>query len=414
VLKRFFSNTFVLSALGFISRRYIMMGVGSIITLGTVWTIGRLVDPIVPIKQQQVLTTWTLVGNPILESNNPESIKSDGWLYQHEYTDKKRGGNRATLQGKFRIYVSHINVQKTPGYFQIIATNPNKTPITISFKGSVITSGELGIGDKYGVRGKSNYYEVSKNALSNKLPTRTKSIAPNKSVLLSLKLLNPLTSVDGLLEVDSQPVFISVVATKTPYVEEGVRLLAARQPATGNIKPPSDQTFGTGAGIYPTWGVSATPTLKLPPTIAHLGLSINYADYALNPANPNVQTALCQFIAAKRSLCLSDSSLRSQGNYGREYTITLKVYNPNPAPQTIRMWFASNAIGANRTILYNGAISFDNTIQQVVTTPSRPRQQLIPSTPLLIAPQSTHTIPIRFYIPGLSSAGQAINIETQP
>jgi hypothetical protein len=390
-----------------------MMSIGGgIATLGTVWTVGRLVDPIVPIKQQQVLTTWTLTGNPILESNNPESIKSVGWLYQSMYSHKKRGGNRATLQGDFRVYVSHINGQETPGYFQIIATNPNKTPLIVTIKGLVLTSAE--VGDKKGVLGKSNYYKVSENALSNNLPTRTKSIDPGKTVLLSLKRLNPLTSVDGLLQVHSTDgVFVSVVATKTPYVEEGVRLLAARQPATGNIKPPSDQTFGTGAGIYPTWGVSATPTLKLPPPIAHLGLSINYADYAQNPTNPNVQTALCQRNAAKQSLCLSDSSIRSQGNYGREYTITLKVNNPNPAPQTIRMWFTSNAIGANRTLLYNGAVSFNNTIQQVITTSSRPRQQLT-SAPLLIAPKSTRTIPIRFFIPGLSSAGQSIDIETQP
>jgi hypothetical protein len=388
-----------------------MMGVGGIITLGTVWTVGRLVDPIVPIIKQQILPTWTLEGNPIVESNNPERIDSVGWLYQHEHTDKKRGGNRATLQGDFRVYVSHINGQKTPGYFQIIATNPNKTPLVITFKGSVLTSRE--VGDKSGVLGKSNYYKVSENALSNNLPTRTKSIDPGKTVLLSLKRLNPKTSVDGLLQVHStQGVFVSVVATKTPYVEEGVRLLAARQPATGNIKPPSSQTFGTGAGIYPTWGVSATPTLDLPPTIAHLGLSINYADYALNPTNPNVQTALCQLNAAKQSLCLSDSSVRSQGNYGREYTITLKVNNPNPARQTVRVWFASNATGANRTLLYNGAVSFNGVIQQVRTTPSRPRQELT-STPLPVAPQSTLTIPIRFYIPGLSSAGKAINIETQ-
>jgi hypothetical protein len=389
-----------------------MMGVGGIITLGTVWTIGRLVDPIVPIKQQQVLTTWTLTGNSILESNNPESIKSDGWLYQSMYPDKKRGGNRATLQGDFRVYVSHINGQENPGYFQIIATNPNKTPSIITFKGSVLTSAE--VGDIRGVLGKSNYYEVSKNALSNNLPIRTKSIDPGKTVLLSLKRLNPKTSVDGFLQVQSsQGVFVSVVATKTPYVEEGVRLLTARQPATGNIKPPSDQTFGTGAGIYPTWGVSATPTLKLPSTTAYLALSINYADYERNPTNPNVQTALCQLNAAKQSLCLGDSSLRSQGNYGREYTIMLNVANPNPAPQTVRVWFASNGITANRTLLYNGAVSFNNAIQQVITTPSRPRQQLT-STPLLVKPQSTLTIPLRFFIPGLSSAGKAIIVETQP
>jgi hypothetical protein len=416
VLKRFlsntFSNTFILSALGFIARPYIMMGIGGIITLGTVWTIGRLTTPIVPIIKQQVLTTWTLTGSSILESNNPERIDSPGWLYQSEYPDEKRGGNRATLQGDFRVYVSHINGQETLGYFQIIATNPNKTPLIITFTGSVLTSREAG--DGQGVLGKSNYYQVSEKALSNSLPRQTKSIDPGKTVLLSLKRLNPKTSVDGLLQVHSTGgVFVSVVATKTPYVEEGVRLLAARQPATGNIKPPSSRTFGTGAGIYPTWGVKATPTLDLLPTVAHLGLSINYADYELNPTNPNVQTALCQRNAAKQSLCLRDSSPRSQGNYGREYTIMLNVVNPNPAPQTVRVWFASNGITANRTLLYNGAVSFNNAIQQVITTPSRPRQQLT-STPLLVKPQSTLTIPLRFFIPGLSSAGKAIIVETQP
>jgi hypothetical protein len=411
-VNRFFISTFGFF-INFFSRPVgMVVGMGILTAGGAVWTIGKLVNPIVPIINQQVLATWTLTGNSLLESNNPERIDSVGWLFQHQYPDEKRGGNRATLQGNFRVYVSHINGQKTSGYFQIIATNPNKTPLTITFKGSVLTSSETG--DSRGVLGKSNYYKVSENALSGSLPTRTKSIAPGKTVLLSLKRLNPKTSVDGLLQVHStQGVFVTVLATKTPYVEEGVRLLANRQPATGNIKSPTSSTFGTGAGIYPTWGVSATPTLTLPPTIAHLGLSFNYADYELSPANPNVQTALCQRNTENKTLCLRDSSTRSNGNYGREYNIRLKVVNPATTPQTVRVWFASNAIRAKRTLLNNGAVRFNKVIRQVVTTPTRPRQELT-SIPLLVAPQSTLTIPLEFIIPGLSSAGQALIIETQP
>ncbi len=414
-------NRFLISTFGFFIKFFsrpvgMAVGMGILTTTGAVvWTVGKLVTPIVPIINQQVLATWTLTGNSLLESNNPERIDSVGWLYQHQYTDIKRGGNKATLQGNFRLYISHINGQKIPGYLQIIVTNPHTTPLTITFKGSVLTSREAG--DSRGVLGKSNYYKVSEtalSALSDLSPTRTKSIAPGKTVLLSLKRLNPKTSVDGLLQVHStQGVFVTVLATKTPYVEEGVRLLANRQPATGNIKSPTSRTFGTGAGIYPTWGLLATPTLTLPPTIAHLGLSINYADYELNPTNLNVQTSLCQRNTANKTLCLIDSSVRSNGNYGREHNIRLKVVNPTTAPQTVRVWFASNAIMADRTLLYNGAISFNDVIQPVVTTPTRPRQELT-SIPLLVAPQSTLTIPLRFFIPGLSSAGQALIIETQP
>ncbi|GAA4346348.1 hypothetical protein GCM10023185_00770 [Hymenobacter saemangeumensis] len=392
------------------------------------WTAGRFTGSIVPLGSQRAMPNVTLGGNPIVKSNNPEKFTSTGWLTQHTYTHPSRGGNNAWLSGNFNIYVSHYNGLTTQAYLQVLAVNPHAYPITVSYRGSILTSSEAG--DSRGILGKSNYYMVTENMLRLPSTVTSKTIPARGAVLLALKRLNSGGSVDGTLLVNaaSPGVFTYVVATNTDRIDEGLSLAhnpSTRRPATGNIKPPTVKDFGTEAGVYGFSKVTATPNVPLPGGIGHIGISVNYAGYEETVASPYVQTAPANRNGSGQILRLFDSSYRTNGNYGHEYNVTLRLQNTLARPRRVKVWFASNAHTATRGLLYNGAMLFNGSTRQVVTKPIKTvpnepfnaRQELTVvngvSQPLLIGANSTLNVPVQFYIPGLSSAGAHFILETQ-
>ncbi|WP_046245375.1 hypothetical protein [Hymenobacter terrenus] len=393
------------------------------------WTNGFLTSTgvVVPENRQKGLPNVVLGGVPFVKSNNPEKFTSTGWLVQHAYTHPTRGGNNTWLSGNFNIYVSHLNGTGALAYLQVILVNPHSTPITVSYRGSILTSGEAG--DANGVIGKSNYYTVSERLLTLPTTVTTKVIPAGGAVFVALKTMNPSGSADGTLFVNagSPGVFTYVVATATDKIEEGLALASAsatRRPAAGNIKPPSTAAFGTEAGVYAFSKVTADAPVPLPAGIGHIGLTVNYAGYTPIPNSSFIQTAPPSQNGSGQTLRLGDSAYRTCGNYNHEYNINLRLQNPLSRPRRVRVWFAANAITADRQLLYNGAFQFNGSgpvkvlITPATSATNRPKQELTAdvngnSLPLTVAAGATLNVPLRFFIPGLASAGSHIILETQ-
>ena len=383
-------------------------------------------QPIIPSSQHKALPNVLLAGGPIVTSNNPESFTSTGWLAQHTYVHPTRGGNNTWLSGTFGVYVSHYNKTGVSVYLQVIAQNPHlDRSINVSYRSAITSSSEAG--DANGVRGRSNYYVASEKALNfaNTVVT-TKTIPAGGAVLLSLKAMSNGGSVDGamLVTADAPGIFTYVVAAPDQYIESGLALAhasATRRPATGNIKSPSASTFGTEAGVYAFSKITADVPVPLPSAKGYLALGVNYGSYGPIVDSPFIQTSPAGQNGSGQTLRLSDSGYRTNGNYGHEYTISLRLSNPLSRPRRVRAWFAANTNTSGRGLTYNGAMQVNGiSALKVLTYDAVPKQELtvvsatdLASAPLTVGANTSTTLQLRFFVPGLASAGSHIILQTQ-
>lgn len=400
---------------------------------------------IVPIERGRAMPGVSLGGNSFVKSNNPESFgpnsagaNNNGWLTQHAYThagngtagDPARGGNNTWLSGNFQIYVSHYNKTGGSRYLQVILVNPQSSALTVSYRGAVTGSADTGFNLGGGVTGRSNYYVTSERLLT--LPTTMTSVTipAGGAVALLAKQMNNGGSVDGTMYVNtgsslpSSGVYAYVVATNTNSLNEAVSLAhtpGTRRAATGNIEKPTASAFGKEAGVYAFSKVTADVPVPLPTSLgAHnLGIWVNFAGYTATPDQPSIQTAPPQTNGSGQSLRLTDSGLRTACNYNHEYNITFRLNNPSSTPRRVRIWFAA-VRKSGRSLSFNSAMQFNNRgIFQVLTTDTSLKRELTvvsptnnASAPITVPANGTLTVPARFFVAGLSSAGSQFMFET--
>lgn len=395
--------------------------------VATDWINGRLntaITALVPVTAQRPMPNVVLGGVPFVKSNNPESFSSLGWLMQHTYADAARGGNNTWLSGNFNVFVSHYNKTAGTAYLQVILVNPHSTPLTVSYRGAITTSGEAG--DANGVRGRSNYYVTSERLLTLPATVTTQTIPAKGAIAISVKQMNKGGSIEGVFFVNAAApgVFSYVVATGSTQLSEAVALAhtpSSRRAATGNIEVPQTLAFGKEAGVYAFSKVSADVPIPMPAGIGHMGLSVNIAGYGVTPDSPFIQTAPPAQNGSGQSLRLKDSAYRTACNYGHEYNLTLRLSNPLSRPRRVRVWFAANTATSGRGLTFNSAMQFNGAGPfKVLTYDAVPKQELTvvsptnaTSAPLTVPANSTLSVPVRFFVAGLSSAGSHFILETQ-
>ncbi len=108
---------------------------------------------------------------------------------------------------------------------------------------------------------------------------------------------------------------------------------------------------------------------------------------------------------------LSDSSDRSHGNYGHRFELGFSLCNPDAAPRTVRLRFASHKTGPvdEPSQTWNGPVRVDGAVIDVSTRPTAPSQTL-GTWP--IEPGACRPLAIGFYVPGLITGGQQLVFES--
>jgi hypothetical protein len=173
--------------------------------------------------------------------------------------------------------------------------------------------------------------------------------------------------------------------------------------------------------VYAFSKITADVPVPLPSAKAYLALGINYGSYGPGVNSPFIQTSPPYQNGSGQTLRLSDSGYRTNANYGHEYSITLRLSNSLSRARRVRVWFAANSNITGRGITYNGALQFNALSPlKVLTYDAVPKQELtvtsptnLTSAPVTVGANSTLSIPVRFFVPGLASAGSHIILETQ-
>ena len=368
-----------------------------------------------------------------MKSNNPETFTSTGVLAYHDGKGPRGGGEKKLK--KFGIFVSHQNAPKAPTrYVQVIAVNPGATPVKISAQGSALTGADRRAFGGY--TGRSPYYLVSDDMLNGRTPNKySGTISPGGAVQLYQTVLKGGGGVEGILQTevtDGEGVYTYVVVTNGPGLNEAVELAVGpnRKMATGNIKPQSEDdpatpknesAFGTEAGVYSASKYTGTVPVPLPECDAYMGLSINEAGYKPVPDSARTQSVGPLAGGKGESLALADSSVRTHGNYGHEYNITLVLRNNQSTPRTVRVWFSHTAAYVSPTpnpnqrtasFYFNGSVQFNKGIAQVLITPKKATQELT-IAPIVVGPGQEVRVPLRYFPPGMSSAGQQLILESK-
>lgn len=356
------------------------------------WTNGTLSTPSIPIDMLKPLTGEP-EGNPIWKSNNPELVDGEGWLMQNERSDDQRGGSAFPLSGLFNIYLFHINRSNSlTRTLHVLIKNPNETAVTISGKGSMFTNAQHPLKG----RGTGQSFHVARNwLLDTNLTSFSKTIEPGATEEIDQATLNPRNMVDGRFEVDaSADVFAYTVVTSSGDRTDAINATTGF-PALGDIRTPGSNRLGREAGICASSIWAGTTEIDLPASPAHIG-------FCLNTSNPQDQTV-------EYAMRLSDSALRTFGNYGHKYDVTLKLNNLSNRMRQVRLSFASSANNPNLSRTYSGPILVNDTLIDIFTTPTDPVNVI---DTVAIPPNDSFSVRITFFVPGLITIPQQLILES--
>ncbi|MEU8002287.1 DUF3370 family protein [Catellatospora sp. NPDC049111] len=352
-----------------------------------------------------------VTGSPIVVSNNPETFTGNGWLMLHSRTTPARGGAATPLSGTFPLYLYHQNGTSTTRYLHVLISNPNAEPVTVTMRGAAYTNAQkpltadpaqrAGTGPCYAVadawtRGTTTTYLSGTSIASGKAvqPTRITMAASNIA--------------DGRFEITaSAGVYVYTVVTSDGSTTTATNLSQQNASyAPGNIASESPTTYGREAGVYSTsaWDTGQV-TLPLPAAGRHLGLAVN--------TTAKQEPALDQTTAGTATM--GDSSTRSWGNYGHRYTIRLVLQNPSTSARTVKVTFASNLVAATDVPgnTWNGpatvTVDGSGAVQTLYTRPTVPLDQIGTYT---VGANTSRTLTLTFYVPGLITAGQQLLLQT--
>jgi hypothetical protein len=331
-------------------------------------------------------------GSPIYVSNNPEIFTGNGWLMQNARTDATRGGSLFTLGGTNVLYLFHINQSGSTKYIHILASNPNSSAITVTYKGSCYTNLTKPL---TGAATGQSYF-VAKDWLNNTLPINgTTGSIPQFTVREIFKTsMNNSNMVDGRFEVSATgPAIYYVVITSTGNLTDAINASQGSF-APGQYYTETSSAFGREAGIYATNTVTATNSITLPAVASYTGFCLNTSNKFAPVENQN-SAAL---------MTMAQASSQSYGNYGHYYKVTLNITNAGSTARNVKMYFASNVTGAATNATWNGPVKNNGAVFDIYTTLNNPKVQLSSWT---INP-GTFTNTLEFFVPGLITSNQQL------
>jgi len=342
-------------------------------------------------------------GNPVLTSNNPEVFTGVGVLYTNARALPTRGGTPVRLEGRFGVYLHHLNQSGSTRSVSILVTNPNPTPVEVSLRGSGYGQGETG---GLGL-GQSPDYRVSKEWILDQPRTTTGNvtIASGAGAVLWTKPLSNNQEVDGRFGLQaSAPVYVYVVAAADGTTQQA---LAASQtqpmleaPGDYRVSGTPPPPFGRECGVYAADTWAATFDVALPASgPAYLAFMVNTAT---GGGLPQVQA----FPALGH---LTRSAAEAVGMYGNVYDIDLGLLASPQAsgPRRVRVSFHSLATGS-ASRWWDGAALVDGALRDVRHVPGAETTTLLDT---MLLPSEVRRLRFRAMVPGLASIPQALSVE---
>jgi len=305
-------------------------------------------------------------GTQFVESNSPEVVYGTGYVFKNDGNDQQRGGEDYPIKGCSQIYFFHINKSKRNLYFHILIKSKNEKKSKASLKGSVYTNNERPLRKN---RGQS--YQTALDWLTRNYRYQKEAELSQQYRSILSKRLNRKDMLDGKIEVCSKdPYYINLVFSDSDDSKRTVELFS-QSPADGIILPVNRNTYGRVAAIFERSEINAK--IDINSDIPKNGLRWHVNTISKFEADRELQDQTMQCVSN-----LSDSSCVSNGNYGREYNIQLKINNKASSCRKYKLIFASNfKSNVNKpSFTWNCPTLVNNTVVPTFTTPTQPEQLL--------------------------------------
>jgi hypothetical protein len=408
---------------------------------------------VIPIADLKA-TGGNLVGNPILVDNMPEIIESEGWLM----APPQINGNKQAVSGDMEYYTFHYNKTEVAGYYVLLASNPQRDKaITINAQGVLLAKDDVGVFTFPNYVIEKESYEVADRFINNNFNVNTGDISipflgsgqSNAKVLTYRKVGNG-NGIDGRfkMKITGQAFIYSVFVIQKPgetidkMLQRAIQMATTDTGSTADIAKRADgewldkfgyivETFsgntpvgtpagryGRECGLYQKSGWQINNDITLPATKGFLGFCMvndrKTVNYPEDQTSPN--TALTPVDVRRYPLIKNFSNAtRSYGNYGHYYDITFKIINTQARSRNVALSFAFNSpdaskpnarfVGAMKVKVGNNA----ETTVPVMVRLNDPRKSLANFT---VGASISQTVKIRFYVPGLITAGNQLIIES--
>jgi hypothetical protein len=336
-------------------------------------------------------------GRRLVVSNNPELITSPGILLSTGSNASGRGGS-PTAVTKGTVYLFHLNQSGTDTTLQIVMTNPNNTPVKVTFKGSAYTDRSHPI-----IAGKAETgpsYAVAKDWNNNALPySGSFSVASKKAAsMASISFPSPST-IDGRFQFEATAgVYVYVVASTTSDPGQAIRLPFAG----GTLYEETRNTYGRSAGVYQGDAWTGETKINLSSAAGYTGIAWNVSQkFGGGPQNQ----------APAGVMVLSKSSKNHYGGYGMRYAINFNLAATKSRQVRLHVGqFVPNPPSFN----YSGPIkvTVDGTS---TTTPVYLTKSALtaPVSGWFTVPPSGKTVKFEAHIPGLISGEGQILVEVK-
>lgn len=341
---------------------------------------------------------YVRAGVPIVESNSPEVVKGPGFIFRHDRTDSKRGGEDHPLMGCNKFYFFHINKSGKTLFFHLLIKKASPGAGQVKVKGSVYNNQDKPLGVSSGQGYSTAYDWLTRSPQTNS----TFDISENYTSVLS-KELQAFGMIDGLFEICSkEPFYLSLVSSLTADTKETLGNYL-ENPADGIIKPINANAYGRVAGIFNQSEIHGKIKISASTFGDESKWHINTIAKFNSDKHLQDQTFEC-------SSHFSDSSCRSNGNYGRKYKINVELKNDTRDCKKYKVYFASNFTSSKDepSFTWNCPTKINQAIVPTYTTPTRPEQLLKEIT---VDGKATSKVNLEFIPCGLITAKQHLRIE---
>jgi hypothetical protein len=386
-------------------------------------------------------------GNAILADNSPEIIYSEGWVF----APPRINNVRQSVTGEKEFYTFHYNKMKVGGveknaFYVLLATNPNSTPVTASLRGSILTKTDAGgfnfsnppyFFEKEG-------FEVSKRFLEgdHNYVTSNVSIPPSGAgnfKILAYKYVAQGDGVDGRFTLNfSNNVFVYAVMVSinqgesvATILNRAVNLATTDNFTASNVNKRADgewkynndwilerpDEYGRQSGLYRNSKWEVNQTITLPQGPGYLGMCL-ISDKKFNAFSEDQTSEKIALVPADTRRYSNMGSLenasRTYGNYGYLYDMTYTVVNNEAITRNVKLSMACTVTDANApNARYVGYVKVkdgysDEVPVNCIVRLNDPKFTLLNFT---CAPNSSKIIKLRFYVPGLITAGNGLILE---
>ena len=445
----------------------------------TNWTIytTRLLAPFPYISILQPQEVRPLPGSldkiPVFHSNNPEVIQNEGILLSTFPSIGKKDGYAHLgfpFAGRFDLFAHHIaKVPETEGrrnlYLGIILHNPGKQAVTVDILagGAYLTDPDALFvelpaqvedpnGKVYAGPGSRVAVDILRNRRQENLPAKIEIPPQQSRMLLNQQIpLRPGATINGsstyLKLQSSGKIYAASLALfgrldetgqeRAPTLQEWEQLVQQ-----GSLVTPRDRiptfTFDqpTGRHIYSRvagvaqgsqWLAQLTdPHQSQTLTIPQPGQGISYPLSTLERGTLGTK----QVQSAPMLVRYPDTAVRSQGNYGVQYSLTLPLYNSTSRPQKVAIALQTPLKGEEidkglqfleppaKNVFFRGPVKVSYTDERGITQTryfhlvQRRGQQGEPLVILTLPPQVKRTVTVDLFYPADSTPPQVLTVTT--